>query len=84
MKSKITVIILFFIPILIFSQDGFRKLTRQGEKAFSSNDYITATNNSIKALGQKSNFKEAVILFEKSIVRLDKYYQIQIKKLDAE
>ena len=80
-------IIKFFIlifPFFVLSQDGFRKLTRDGEKAFSSNDYITATTNSIKALGQKSNFKKAIILFEKSIVRLDKYYQIKIKKLDSE
>ena len=81
---KVYKFLILFVPFLTFSQDGFRKLTRLGEKAFSSNDYITATDNSIKALSQKGNFKKAVVLFEKSIVRLDKYYQIQIKKLDAE
>ena len=78
---KKLLIILLLVPILSFSQ-SHRKLTRVGERALKSQDYATATINSIKALQQKDNFKKAIELFETSIIRVNRWYEIQIEQLE--
>jgi hypothetical protein len=76
-------IILLLIPILSFSQ-SHRKYTRVGERAFKEQDYATSTINSIKALQQKSSFKKAIELFETSIIRVNRWYEIKIEQLERE
>ena len=76
-------IILLLIPILSFSQ-SHRKYTRVGERAFKQQDYATSTINSIKALQQKSNYKKAIELFETSIIRVNRWYEIKIEQLERE
>ena len=78
---KKTLLFLFLISFISYSQ-SYRKLTRQGERAYKENDYATATINSIKALQQKQNFKKSIELFEKSIIRVNRWYEIQIDKLE--
>ena len=56
MKKYLLILLIIFNASLSYSQ-GFRALTRQGNKAYQENDYATATLNSIKALQQKPNFK---------------------------
>ena len=64
---KKLLLFLLLISFISYSQ-GYRKLTRQGEKAYEENDYAIATISSIKALQQKQNFKKSIELFEKSII----------------
>lgn len=68
-------------PFFCFSQ-SHRKYTREGERAFKSQDYATATINSIRALQQKDNFKPAIELFDNSIIRVNRWYEIQIEDLE--
>jgi len=76
MKKCFLIFFIIFNVSLSYSQ-GFRALTRQGEKALKNNDYATATLNSIKALQQKPNFKKSIELFEQAIVRVNKFYEIK-------
>ena len=82
MKKSFLIFFIIFNVSLSYSQ-GFRALTRQGNKALKNNDYATATLNSIKALQQKPNFKKSIALFEQAIVRVNKFYEIKIKQLEA-
>ena len=79
---KKLLLFLLLISFISYSQ-GYRKLTRQGEKAYKENDYATATISSIKALQQKQNFKKSIELFEKSIIRVNRWYETQIDKLES-
>jgi tetratricopeptide (TPR) repeat protein len=80
--KKYLVILFLFIYVQSYSQ-GFRALTRQGESAFKDGDYATATINSIKALQEKNNFDKSIELFEKSILRVNKFYETKIKILEG-
>tara|TARA_A100001011_G_scaffold186191_1_gene194818 strand:+ start:1996 stop:2202 length:207 start_codon:yes stop_codon:yes gene_type:complete len=56
MKHLQILCILLLLPFLAFSQ-GYRKLTRQGNKAYKEQDYATATINATKALQKILNSK---------------------------
>lgn len=58
---------LLFVSSIVFSQDSFRKLTRDGEKAFKNGDFIIASLKASQALFQKPTFKKSIALYENAI-----------------
>lgn len=58
---------LLFVSSIVFSQDSFRKLTRDGEKAFKNGDFVVSSLKSSQALLQNPTFKKAIVLFENAI-----------------
>jgi len=81
MKHLQILCILLLLPFLAFSQ-GYRKLTRQGNKAYKEQDYATATINATKALQENPKFKKSVELFEKSIIKVNRWYELKIQLLE--
>jgi len=82
MKNSITLILAIFFTSLTSAQ-SFRALTRQGNRAYDKQDYATATINSIKALQDNPKFNKSIELFENSIVRVNKFYEIKINQLES-
>ena len=81
MKHLQILCILLLLPFLAFSQ-GYRKLTRQGNKAYKEQDYATATINATRALQENPKFKKSVELFEKSIIKINRWYELKIQPLE--
>lgn len=81
MKHLQILCILLLLPFLAFSQ-GYRKLTRQGNKAYKEQDYATATINATRALQENPKFKKSVELFEKSIIKVNRWYELKIQLLE--
>ena len=81
MKHLQILCILLLLPFLAFSQ-GYRKLTRQGNKAYKEQDYATATINATRALQENPKFKKSVELFEKSIIKVNRWYELKIQPLE--
>lgn len=81
MKHLQILCILLLLPFLAFSQ-GYRKLTRQGNKAYKEQDYATATINTTRALQENPKFKKSVELFEKSIIKVNRWYELKIQLLE--
>ena len=79
---KKIIFIVFIVSHFSYSQ-GFRALTRQGERAYKDQDYATSTINAVKALQQDQKFKKSIELFEKSIVRVNKWYEMKIEQLES-
>lgn len=79
-------LLLVFISISFstYSQDSFRKLTRNGEKAFKSGDFVTASLKSSQALLQKSNFKRAIVLFENATKVVYSTNELKIEQLKTD
>ena len=75
-------VVFFLLSTFVFSQ-GYRTLTRQGNRALKKQDYATATIKSIQALKQRKDFKKAIVLFQNSIVFVNDWYEHKIEQLEA-
>lgn len=64
-----------------YSQDSFRKLTRNGERSLKSGDFITANIKASQALLQKPSFKKSIALFENTIRVVYKKNELKIEGL---
>ena len=82
--KKYLLLLLVISTFLGYSQDSFRKLTRNGERALKKGDFVTASIKGSQALLQKSNFKRSIALFENAIKVVYKSNQVKIDRIEAQ